>query len=85
MEEIYGDSDPDHTFKKLLYKIQSCFYNFFLLCNASKKRSKLKSWFDAKLRQLHKTKWSAYYRYLWKKIKKLKQSTIKLKIIMSKL
>ena len=41
-----------------------------------KKRSKLKSWFDVELRKLHKTKRSAYYQYLQKKTKKLKQSTI---------
>ena len=63
-EEIYENSDPDHAFNKLLYKIQSCFNESFPLCGASKKRSKLKSWFDAELRQLHKTKRSAYYRYL---------------------
>ena len=38
-EEIYGDSDPDHVVNKLLYKIQSCFYESFPLCSASKKRS----------------------------------------------
>ena len=78
-EEIYEDSDPDHAFNILLYKIQSCFNESFPLCNASKKRSKLKSWFDAELRQLHKTKRSAYYRYLRKKNKETKTTYNKIK------
>ena len=82
-EEIYVDSDPDQAFNKPLNKIRLHIYESFSLCNAGKKRSKSKFWFDAELRQLHKTKRSAYYRYLRKKIKKLNQPTIKLKIIMS--